>query len=287
MRNRRTQPLKQLLKTSAIGRALLIPYRFAIALSYYGKPLRHMLTWCFRSREFTNFTYNLDVMNQAYLAAFISTVTGVHLEAIQEYIKELEEDAALRDHIQSLTLASNEAAVADLEVRYGRRIGWYAFVRALKPQVVVETGVDKGLGSCVLTAALMRNAAEGFPGYYYGTDVNPNAGYLLKDPYARYGTILYGDSIESLSRLQARIGLFVNDSDHSPEYEMREYETVQPLLCEKAVIIGDNAHWTRQLFDFARKTDRSFLFFQERPKDHWYPGGGIGVAFPARPHNPA
>ena len=39
---------------------------------------------------------------------------------------------------------------------YGRRLGWYALVRALKPRTVVETGADKGLGSCVLAALRLR-----------------------------------------------------------------------------------------------------------------------------------
>jgi hypothetical protein len=25
---------------------------------------------------------------------------------------------------------------------------------------------------------------------------------------------------------------------------------------------------------------RNFLFFKEEPEEHWYPGAGIGIAFP-------
>jgi predicted O-methyltransferase YrrM len=171
---------------------------------------------------------------------------------------------------------------ADPVPRFARRIGWYALVRCLKPKVVVETGVDKGLGSVVLTAALLRNGLEGHPGRYYGTDINPKAGYLLKEPYAAAGKILIGDSIESLKKLGETIDLFINDSDHSAGYEGREYETVERSLAPGAVVIGDNAHVTDELLRFARRTGRTFLYFQERPKDHWYPGGGIGVAFHRR-----
>jgi hypothetical protein len=45
--------------------------------------------------------------------------------------------------------------------------------------------------------------------------------------------ILYGDSIESLAKLDESIDLFINDSDHSAEYEAREYITVGPRLSER------------------------------------------------------
>ena len=73
--------------------------------------------------------------------------------------------------------------------------------------------------------------------------------------------------------------LFINDSDHSAEYEAREYHTIASKLSDRAVILGDNAHATTSLYDFAMRTNRRFLFFKEEPKGHWYRGAGIGSAF--------
>jgi predicted O-methyltransferase YrrM len=165
--------------------------------------------------------------------------------------------------------------------RFGRRVGWYALVRALKPRVVVETGIEKGLGAMVLCAALQRNAEQGHPGRYYGTDIDPSAGMLLCEPYSSIGKILYGDSIESLQALAPPIDLFINDSDHSAEYEAREYRTIAPKLSERAIIVGDNAHVTDELLKFSRENGRHFLFFREEPANHWYLGAGIGLSFPA------
>lgn len=162
---------------------------------------------------------------------------------------------------------------------YGRRLGWYALVRALKPRTVVETGVDKGLGSCVLAAGLLRNRAEGHPGRYLGTDINPQAGWMFQGAYREAGEILYGDSIESLQRLEGPIDLFINDSDHSSEYEEREYACIALKLSPTAVVLGDNAFVTDKLYQFAVVTGRRFLFFSEKPADHWYPGAGIGAAW--------
>ena len=144
---------------------------------------------------------------------------------------------------------------------------------------MVETGVDKGLGACLLTAALRRNATENHEGRYFGTDKDPAAGYLLSGEYANYGRILYGDSIESLRKLDGEIDLFINDSDHSSKYEADEYRTIAEKLSKDSIILGDNSHATDALLKFSLETNRHFVFFQEKPKDHWYPGAGIGISF--------
>lgn len=273
------QKLRLFIETSTWGRVLLIPYRLHLALSYYYAPLRNILWWSLKSKEYTNFTFDLDDLNREYLIAFIAHITQTKIDTIRNYVIELEQDESLKNHINRLTKASNERHVADGKAKYGRRLGWYAVIRATKPKLVVETGIDKELGSCVITAALMKNAQEGYRGYMYGTDINPRAGYLLQAPYSQYGRILYGDSIESPKQLLEQIDVFINDSDHSPAYEMREYETIQDKLTVKAIILGDNAHCADSLFKFAQISERNFLFYQEKPKEHWYPGDGIGAAF--------
>ena len=243
---------------------------------------RATLLWLFRSREHTNLTYDLTEINKRYLASLIAIVTDVSYDEIATYIRELEADEELSAHIQRSVRESDDAFLMDSTVRFGRRLGWYALVRALKPGVVVETGVDKGLGSCVLTAALRRNLKDGYPGYYYGTDINLFAGSLFCGEYRKFGEILYGNSIASLQRLDISIDVFISDSEHSATYEEREYQAVAEKLSSHAVIVGDDALATDRLLDFALATDRQFLFFREVPRGHWYPGEGLGVAFRSR-----
>jgi len=262
-----------------IGPLILIIFRIKVALSYYSKPMKNLFIWIFKSKEIRNFTYDLKEENKFYLASLISDVTRRSFDEIYNYFMEIENDEELKCHLKSIPQKSYLAGYADKEMFLGRRIGWYAFVRALKPKVVIETGIDKGLGACVLTAALLKNKEEGFDGYYYGTDIDPEAGYLLSGKYKAVGAILFGDSIDTLKKFEKTIDIFINDSDHSGEYEMREYQTIEDKLNEHAVILGDNSHSTDKLFLFSRENNRHFTFFQEKPKNHWYPGGGIGVSF--------
>lgn len=209
----------------------------------------------------------------------IALVTKKEYSEIHRYIKEVESNEELKKHIILTTNNSKENRFADKEVRFGRRVGWYAFARALKPKVIIETGVDKGLGSVLLCTAIEKNKEEGYNGNYYGTDINPKAGYLLAGKYKEFGQILYGDSITSLSNFKENIDLFINDSDHSTDYEYEEYQTIKSLLKEKTIILGDNSHCTNKLSQFSLENKRHFLFFKEKPSNHWYSGGGIGISF--------
>jgi len=168
----------------------------------------------------------------------------------------------------------------DAKAKAGRRIGWYAVVRATKPRVVIETGVDKGLGSCILAEALRRNGEDGHRGRLYSVDINPNTGILFRSSdYAQFGEFVVSDAIAFLRNFPDAIDVLISDADHSVEYEAQEYEVARGKLSPRGLILSDNAHGSDKLYKYCRKYDKRFLFFQERPLDHIYPGAGIGAAF--------
>lgn len=253
--------------------------RIYYASKVYNKKYWQILKWGITSREDTNFTYNLTPGNIRYLANTISNVTGEDYSIILKYMNEVETDTVLKETILTAIKNSSLKKIADTEVRYGKRLGWYAFARVIKPKIIIETGIDKGLGSIIMCSALIRNKEEGYNGKYYGTDINPEAGYLLSGKYREVGEILFGDSIKSLSEFTENIDLFISDSDHSAEYEYQEYLTIKKLMTEKTIILGDNSHITDKLAIFSNETNRNFLYFNEEPLNHWYPGGGMGISF--------
>lgn len=271
---KRLRSLAKVFGLLRISRAL---YRRSFAMSYYRNNLSLIREWMWRDTEDSNFYYQINPLNKDQLAQTISVVTGSSYSAVIKFFDELESDDTLRLHIKEGI--SSALYGKDIEVDYGRRLGWYAFIREMKPKIVIETGVDHGVGACVITSALIRNASDGFPGYYYGTEQNPEAGKLLTGKYSGFGQILYGDSIVSLGNLDQEIDIFINDSDHSADYEYLEYQTVSSKLAARSLILGDNSHVTDRLSKFSRDTDRKFLFFSEKPANHWYPGAGIGISF--------
>jgi predicted O-methyltransferase YrrM len=144
----------------------------------------------------------------------------------------------------------------------------------------VETGVDKGLGTSVLAAAVLRNIEEGHPGRVTAIDINPEAGYLVRTGvWSTVVDLVYADSVATLAGLDRPVDMFLHDSDHSVEHERREFATVETHLSPGALLLTDNVTKTPVLSEYAEKTGRRFLAFTERPAGHWYPGDGIGAAY--------
>ena len=241
--------------------------------------INKIIDWTLYSRENVNYTYDLTDLNMAYLSSTVANVVGHDKAVIDAYIAEAIGDDFLASHIRQAIAGDPIRILADDTPRFARRLGWYALARVTKPSVIVETGVDKGLGSVLMCAALLRNREEGFPGAYFGTDINPKAGFLLSGIYSEVGKILYGDSIETLKKFDRTIDFFINDSDHSRDYEMMEYHLIKDLLSDRSIIIGDNSHQTDALLEFSRMVGRRFSFFREEPKNHWHRGGGIGISY--------
>ncbi|SDX93439.1 Predicted O-methyltransferase YrrM [Micromonospora pattaloongensis] len=256
------------------------PKRLARVARHDARVLRASARWLFTSREHHNYTYDLTGLSREHLAWFVSVTCDVPVKQVRGYFAEIEQNAELRAHIEQTTANSARRGLADRHVRYARRIGWYAIVRAKRPAHVVETGVDKGLGSCVLAAALLRNAAEGHPGRVTSLDINPEAGYLAKaSPWSDVVDLVIGDSIASIGALDRPVDMFLHDSDHSVAHERREFEAIEPKLAPDALLLTDNVTVTNVLGQHAERTGRRFLAYRETPARHWFPGDGIGLAW--------
>jgi predicted O-methyltransferase YrrM len=273
-----------------IGTGFVQTYRGALAARFIGQSVAQSCwraaIWLTKSREYTNFTYPISQLSRRYIASALAIALSSEFREVLDYFDEIESDDTLKDHIRNAARSNIDGRYVDKQVHFGRRIAWYAAIRLMRPNLVVETGVDRGLGSCILTAALARNASEGHPGYYYGTDINPAAGFLLSGPYAEHGRILYGDSIESLRGIRKPIDLLVNDSDHSAGYEAREYDEVRQKLSPRALIIGDNCEVTDALLNFSIQNNREFIFVREDSVNCIDPGTGIGLSYRRKSHDP-
>lgn len=234
--------------------------------------------WLFSSREFANYTYDLTKTNKDYLAWFISEITQSPISDIRAYFEELESDSELLSYIQRGLINHRRGGEIDDHPHFGRRLGWYAIVRATKPLVLVETGTEKGLGSVVLARAIERNSNGGV---LYTLDIEPSAGLLIGDRFA--GTIIQkiGDSIRSITDL-SNVDFFIHDSDHSAEHELAEFNAVLSRLSPNAICLSDNSHVTNVLSNWSDQHGRQFLFFKDEPSAHWYRGCGIGISISSR-----
>jgi len=259
----------------------VFPSRLAAVARHNARIAKQSASWLVRSREHVHYTYDLEPLNLEHLAWFVATVTGSRVDAVRGYLAELQDDAELRRVLAGGLARSSRSATVDRVIRYGRRIGWYAFVRALRPEFVVETGTNRGFGSAVIAAALLRNGR----GRLATVDFDDRSGELIVPPYDQVIEHVVGDSVEFLAGPVARrqpIDLLIVDSSHTPENDRAELDAATPLLAPDAVVLATKAYCWRELPCWAEEQQREFLHFDEKPLDHWYRGVGIGASFPAR-----
>ncbi|MDG4820625.1 class I SAM-dependent methyltransferase [Asanoa sp. WMMD1127] len=272
--------LRRAIARTPLAPVAAFPQRLHRVARYDARVIGTSVRWLFTSREHHNYTYELTKLSREHLAWFVSITCAVPVATVRGYFAEIDGDQALRGHIESATATSARRGLADKQVRYARRIGWYAIVRAKRPTHIVETGVDKGLGTCVLAAALLRNTAEGAPGRVTSLDINPEAGYLARTaPWSEVVDLVIGDSIESIGALDRKVDMFLHDSDHSVAHERREFEAVEAKLAPGGLLLTDNVTVTNVLAEHAERTGRRFLAYRETPSRHWFPGDGIGLAW--------
>ena len=263
--------------TSPLARGVAVPLRTMMVARYDAHLIGQSIDWLVHGRETTNFTYDLCSLNRDQLCWFVSAVSGAKIAQVRTWIQELEDDDQLVGHLTRQLSSNPRRGVCAKEPHWARRFGWYALVRAIAPDHVVETGTHLGLGSCAIAAALLRNGH----GRLTTIDIDPEAGYLIGGPWASVIDRRTGSSIDVLAELKD-VGIFIHDSLHTYDYETRELTAVEPNLRADAIVLSDNAHDSSALSDWAERNGRHYLFFKEEPLSHWWPGDGIGVAWADR-----
>src|SRR5690348_4766535 len=124
-------------------------------------------------------SYSYEVANERELITGIAAALARSPREIAAYAAETHLDPELNGR-----LARHVRWRFDVKrhLPLGHRLVWYLLARALKPQLVVETGVYLGLGSLVLLRALERNRREGSPGELMSFDSDPRAGSIVREP---------------------------------------------------------------------------------------------------------
>ena len=186
--------LRRRIATSPIGRGAALPLRTLAVARYDARLIGRSLDWLVRSRETTNYTYDLDPLNLDQLCWFVSAITGAEIGQVRAWTQELEKDEDLREELTRRLSSNPFRRICATEPHWARRLGWYALVRAAEPDHIVETGTHLGLGSCIIAAALLRNGH----GRLTTIDIDPDAGYLIAEPWAEVIDRRIGSSVEEL-----------------------------------------------------------------------------------------
>ena len=156
----------------------------------------------------------------------------------------------------------------------------YSLVRAMRPSVIVETGVCYGASSAYILEALRDNGH----GVLYSIDLGNAPDEPPNDFFVRRGLkdawrLIIGDARHELPRLLARLGqidLFHHDSLHTYEHMTWEYETAFPYLARNGVL---SSHDVRTIMSLSNPFQRNpFSAFCERHDLRSVEARNVGIA---------
>jgi predicted O-methyltransferase YrrM len=145
----------------------------------------------------------------------------------------------------------------------------YSSVRESQAQVVVETGVARGITSRVVLEALRRNVS---PGRLISVDLPPLSGRweeasrtAVPDSLRANWTYLRGSTRQVLPRVAKRYpvwDVFIHDSGHTYRNMRMEFQLATHALREQGWLIADDIEDNRAFLDYidsSRKYSASYL----------------------------
>lgn len=192
----------------------------------------------------------------AYLRRWsrLAKYAGVPASDVRRFRKELVADTAFQEHLDR-NLPSARGG-------FGRAAELYVLARALKPRVIVETGVASGVSSAHWLRALWRNER----GTLYSIDL-PNIGdgvalpegkapgWIVPDELRKRWDLRLGDSRELLPKLleeQAPVDIFFHDSDHAKESMLFEFQAAYPNMRSGGLILSDDTNYNDAWDEFCQ-----------------------------------
>jgi len=175
----------------------------------------------------------------------------------------------------------------DSTLRFGLyRSVQFCLTRAIKPKLVVETGVLHGLSSTFFLEAIKLNGlgrlhsvdlpstfehgAANNDGFLDTLPPGLPSGWAIPDSLRDFWSIDIGSSVDCLPMIcqtHDSVDIFIHDSEHTYETMMAEFEIVWDNMSDGGILIADNVDTNCSFFDFCCYVQRTPTVFPPDP-DH-------------------
>lgn len=212
---------------------------------------------------------------KTHAASFIERAMGANIiEALHAFLPQ-----EFQDHL----------AQCDGADQQGYRLMLYLLVRKFRPQVVVETGVARGVSSAYILCAMKQNGV----GQLYSIDLpakraaavveNDNhqheryklsdgqthqeyeIGHLVPEYLKDRWTLILDDARKALPELMGKldaIDVFYHDSLHSYDHMKFEFETAWPRLREGGLLLSDDVLWNNAFHEVCKRQNRKPIIYR-------------------------
>jgi hypothetical protein len=188
---------------------------------------------------------------------FLANATGTSAIQIRRFLQEPFDDPDFLANLRCCEAAFRNGMVsADLWAK--KVLIQYAVVRALRPDIIVETGVASGVSSAYFLVALQRNRA----GMLHSVEIGDSSylppgkrpGWIVPEGLRTRWKVHVGDAaavLPGLLRQLRGINVFVHDSLHTYEHMKLEFELVYPYIKPGGMLFADDALWNAAFTEFA------------------------------------
>jgi hypothetical protein len=212
-------------------------------------------------------SYSYELTNQQEVLRGIAEVLGSTYEELAGYAAEIPGDPEFNDR-----LARHLRWRVDVKHRpaLGHRLGWYVIARALKPALIVETGIYNGLGSLTLLRALERNAREGASGELLSFDIDPAAGFIVRDELRGRWSRHVGSTRDLLAPALAgrEVGMMTQDTPHEEENQRFEFGLALAHRAPTLVLLDGSGGWAPTLPAICAERSGSYTRLPVSARDH-------------------
>jgi len=221
---------------------------------------------------------------QEKIEDFVTSLTGAHDAEVRSYLSDISSD---EQFLEDLTGNWDDGSgvkpfsfrILGVDLTACRTL--YALCRALKPQIVVETGVAGGISSSYILRALDRNkkgrlCSVDVPWYTVTENWKPRftddqlvprpiekqSGWMIPDYLRGRWQLVMGKSADRLIPLLDKLGaidMFFHDSQHTYETMIWEFENSWPRIKEGGVLIAHNTNRNEAFSDFGNSANTEML----------------------------
>jgi len=181
---------------------------------------------------------------------FLASILGSTPEDVRTFLNEPSTRADFAAYIRSHDATLRTAFHPGNDAYAKKMLIQYAAVRAIKPEIIVETGVASGISSAHLLLACHLNGK----GRLYSIDIDngeylppgKSTGWIVPNYLRSKWTLQLGDSRELLPKLLTQLGIvdiFIHDSSHT--YELMKFEINQsyPHIRPGGLLLTDDSNF--------------------------------------------
>jgi predicted O-methyltransferase YrrM len=191
---------------------------------------------------------------------FVSAITGVPARGLREFLGEPSHTPEFAARLREVAATFRELNIYSADLYAKKVLLQYAAIRALQPEIVVETGVANGVSSAHILLALQKNGRGVL--YSVGLDdpqylpAGRPLGWIVPESLKSRWNLLAGDSRALLPPLLAKLGtidIFIHDSLHTYEHMLWEYRTAFPYLRPGGLLFSDDAAWNPAFSEYCQE----------------------------------